>query len=46
MILIYTLMKHLKSYKVFESTEDLDYNLIEEIKEILLPFSDMVIQIP
>ncbi len=34
-------MKHLKSYKVFESTEDLDYNLIEEIKEILLPFSDM-----
>lgn len=34
-------MKHLKSYKLFESTEDLDYTLIEEIKEILLPFSDM-----
>jgi hypothetical protein len=34
-------MKHLKSYKLFESVEDLDYNLIEEIKEILLPFSDM-----
>jgi len=34
-------MKHLKSYKVFESTDDLDYTLIEEIKEILLPFSDM-----
>jgi hypothetical protein len=34
-------MKHLKSYKLFESSEELDYNLIEEIKEILLPFSDM-----
>lgn len=34
-------MKYLKSYKLFESTEDLDYTLIEEIKEILLPFSDM-----
>jgi len=43
--LIYTLMKHLKSYKVFESTEDLDYTLIEDIKEILLPFSDMDMEV-
>lgn len=34
-------MKYLKSYKLFESIEDLDYDLIEQIKEILLPFSDM-----
>jgi hypothetical protein len=38
-------MKHLKSYKVFESTEDLDYTLIEDIKEILLPFSDMDMEV-
>ena len=33
-------MKHLKSYKIFESIE-LDWNLIQEMKDILLPFSDM-----
>ena len=38
-------MKYLKSYKLFESTEDLDYTLIEEIKEILLPFSDMSMKV-
>lgn len=38
-------MKHLKSYKLFESTEDLDYTFIEEIKEILLPFSDMSMKV-
>ena len=35
-------MKHLKTYnKLFESIEDLDYDLIQEIKDILLPFYDM-----
>ena len=38
-------MKHLKSYKLFESSEDLDYTFIEEIKEILLPFSDMSMKV-
>ncbi len=34
-------MKWIKSYQLFESIEDLDYNLIEDAKDILLPFSDM-----
>jgi len=38
-------MKYLKSYKLFESTEDLDYNLIEDVKDILLPFSDMGMEV-
>lgn len=42
-------MKFLKSYKLFDSFEEdelnLDYSLINDIKEILLPFSDMAMEV-
>lgn len=38
-------MKHLKPHFIFESIEKKDYNLLEDIRDILLPFSDMGIQV-
>ena len=37
-------MKHLKSYQLFESVK-LDYNLIQDIKDILLPLSDIGVEV-